>query len=190
MITSWFLSALIASTAYGGNLRAFLMTPEKEKPIDDLAGLTQSGLTWNMVLYGETVERDMERSQVGGKRIREHEKAIFGHFFKKTIFFHQDPVIRQIWDEKEVVEYQLFPFERVTHCCIFFFKTFKIQIFYPADPCLRGRLCHDRVVRPSRDDHGRRVHPAERGKLGSCSKDFRSTSARVFHLVKKVGFFS
>ncbi len=67
VITSWFLSALIASTAYGGNLRAFLMTPEKEKPIDDLAGLAQSGLTWNMVLYGETVERDMERSQVSKK---------------------------------------------------------------------------------------------------------------------------
>ncbi len=65
-LVSWFLSALIASTAYSGSLNAFLMSPEMELPIDSLTALAESGLRWNMVVYGEQVEERMATSKVWG----------------------------------------------------------------------------------------------------------------------------
>ncbi len=32
---------------------------------------------------------------------------------KQHIYFLQDPVIRRIWDEKVVVDYEIFPYNRV-----------------------------------------------------------------------------
>ena len=66
-LVSWFLSALIASTAYSGSLNAFLMSPEMELPIDSLTALAESGLRWNMVVYGEQVEERMATSKVWGE---------------------------------------------------------------------------------------------------------------------------
>ena len=65
-LVSWFLSAPIASTAYSGSLNAFLMSPEMELPIDSLTALAESGLRWNMVVYGEQVEERMATSKVWG----------------------------------------------------------------------------------------------------------------------------
>jgi hypothetical protein len=40
------------NSMYSGNLRAHLMTPDVEKPIDTLQDLFQSGLPWDIVEYG------------------------------------------------------------------------------------------------------------------------------------------
>ena len=63
------------------------MQISSDEPIKDMAELVESGLPWNMVIYGENVEHQLATSQ--------------------------DPVKKKFWREKEVVEYQPFPYERV-----------------------------------------------------------------------------
>ncbi len=58
-----------------------------EKVIETYEQLVNSGLTWNIVLFGEPIERG--------------------------IATHQDPSRKKFWKEKEVVEYEDFPYERV-----------------------------------------------------------------------------
>ncbi len=77
----------MVASGYGGNLRAFIMTPASEEPMGSVADLLESGLPWNMVLYGEKAERDMAVSK--------------------------DPKLKELWLNKEVVEYAEFPYERV-----------------------------------------------------------------------------
>ncbi len=44
VIGSWMLFAFIYTAGYSGNLRAFLMNPEVERPIDSVAAVVESGM--------------------------------------------------------------------------------------------------------------------------------------------------
>ena len=88
VIGGWILSALITAAAYGGTLRAFLLKPEFSSPINTLQEVVESGLPWNFVLYGDE--------------------------FETLLAKQEDEVTRQFWDEKEVVEYNDYPVDRVT----------------------------------------------------------------------------
>ncbi len=82
--------SLVTTASYGGNLRAYLMNPEPRDPIDTLEEVVESGLPFNMAMYGESTERLLAESD--------------------------DPVKRRFWREKVVVEYDQFPYDRVgTH---------------------------------------------------------------------------
>ncbi len=54
---------MIFTSAYGGNLRAFLMTPQYEKAIDTMHDIVNSKLPWTMILYGEEVEAHLMTSK-------------------------------------------------------------------------------------------------------------------------------
>ena len=75
------------TSGYGGILRASLTNPSLEEPIDTFAKVVESGLTWDLILYGEEIENYMATTN--------------------------DPVIRTIWDNKQVVEYDPENLERV-----------------------------------------------------------------------------
>ncbi len=83
----WLLAAFLLTAGYGGNLRAFLMNPPLDDPIDSLEGVLASGLPWEMGIYGEDVEMDMAQS--------EH------------------PTMKAIWDGKIPVLSEKFGFKRV-----------------------------------------------------------------------------
>ncbi len=84
----WIWVSFIVLSSYGGNLRAFLLHPKVPKPINTIEDLVKSGLPWNMVLYGEPIEKVLEETQ--------------------------DPVFKKFWEEKEVVPYKSFPYDRMT----------------------------------------------------------------------------
>ncbi len=83
----WLWVAFIVLSAYGGNLKAFLLRPKVPKPINSLEDLFNSGVPWNMVLFGEPIEKVLEETQ--------------------------DPVFKKFWEEKEVVPYKPFPYDRL-----------------------------------------------------------------------------
>ncbi len=83
----WLWSAFLLTAGYGGNLRAFLMNPPLEDPIDSLQEVADSGLPWEMGIYGEDVEMEMARSE--------------------------DPLMRTIWEGKVPVLGEPFAFEKV-----------------------------------------------------------------------------
>lgn len=76
----WMLYCLLITSAYTGNLKAFLTNPGLTSPIDTLQDVLASGLPWGMVLYGEEEEELMANSPIGS-------------------------TIRTIWDEKNVMPY-------------------------------------------------------------------------------------
>ena len=81
--------SLVITTSYGGNLRAVLTNPQLTKPISNLEDVVNSGLSWNMVLFGENVERMLSEST--------------------------DPVHKQFWRGKDILEYnEILPFHRVS----------------------------------------------------------------------------
>ena len=59
---TWLIGCVIISASYGGELRAFLMTPNYEKEIDTMKDVLDSGLPWNLILYGEEIEGEMAGS--------------------------------------------------------------------------------------------------------------------------------
>ena len=63
VIGVWIIYCLIISSAYSGNLKAYLTTPMYSDPINSLKDVVESGLPWGMVLYGEDEERLMQQSQ-------------------------------------------------------------------------------------------------------------------------------
>ncbi len=83
----WLLFAFLVTAGYGGNLRAFLMNPPLEDPIDTLQKVADSGLPWEMGIYGEDVEMEMARSE--------------------------NPLMKKIWNEKIPVLGEPFAFEKV-----------------------------------------------------------------------------
>ncbi len=83
----WLLSVFVLSAGYGGSLRAFLTTPTYEDPINDLEGVVKSGMPWDLILYGEEVESQLENSQ--------------------------DPIEQVIWKKKRVIEYGSDSYARV-----------------------------------------------------------------------------
>lgn len=82
------LYAFIVTASYGGNLRGFLTNPGTTEPINTVKDMVSSELPWNIVLYGEDVEYDLSVSQ--------------------------DPLVKKLWDKKEVVVHQRMPYERVS----------------------------------------------------------------------------
>ena len=68
-------------------MRAFLLKPEYEEPIDTLEKVLDSGIQWEIGLYGEDVEVQMARSQ--------------------------HPTMKAIWDGKIPVINEAFAFQRV-----------------------------------------------------------------------------
>ena len=74
---------MVVTSAYQGNLRAFLTTPTFSSPINTLAEVIESGLPWGMVMYGEEEERLMAEST--------------------------DPVISTIWNDKIEEPYRPIP---------------------------------------------------------------------------------
>ena len=83
----WVWLAFVFLTTYGGNLRAFLASPARKQPIGSLQELVQSGLPYTFVLYGEPSEKELEMSQ--------------------------DPTIKKFWENKQVIPYEDFSYERV-----------------------------------------------------------------------------
>ena len=81
------LFSFILTAGYGGSLRAFLLKPDFNDPIDNMADIVEGALPWNIVLYGVELDNYLETSP--------------------------DPVVRQFWEGKTVVEYDDFPFQRV-----------------------------------------------------------------------------
>ena len=51
MICVWLLFAFLITSGYGGNLRAFLMNPILEPPINTLDDMLSSGYPWEQVSY-------------------------------------------------------------------------------------------------------------------------------------------
>ncbi len=83
----WIWVSFIVLSSYGGNLRAFLLRPRVPKPINSIKDLVGSRLPWNMVLYGEPIEKVLEETP--------------------------DPIFRKFWEEKEVVPYKPLPYDRM-----------------------------------------------------------------------------
>ena len=51
VICVWLLFAFLITSGYGGNLRAFLMNPILEPPINTLDDMLSSGYPWEQVSY-------------------------------------------------------------------------------------------------------------------------------------------
>ncbi len=84
---TWILFSLVSSAAYSGNLRAFLTNPDMTDPIATLEDLFESEYPWTFVMYGETLEHQMERTT--------------------------DLMLRAFWQGKRIVDYKAFPYHVV-----------------------------------------------------------------------------
>lgn len=86
------LIAFVTTAAYGGSLRAFLMAPNLEDPVDTVKDVLDIGLPRQTVLYGEELEDILEK--------------------------HEDEDLRKFWRGMEPVDFELFPYERVSCTCL------------------------------------------------------------------------
>jgi len=87
IVGCWIISAFILSAAYGGNLRAFFLTPSIEPPIDSMAEVVGNGLPWTMTVTGEEIETYLANTDI--------------------------PLEKALWDGKTEVPYSHFPHEQV-----------------------------------------------------------------------------
>jgi len=87
IIGGWILLAFILGAGYGGNLRAFFLTPKVEPPVDSLLDVVENGLPWTMTITGEEIETYLANSEL--------------------------PLEKRLWDGKTVVPYSHFPHEQV-----------------------------------------------------------------------------
>jgi len=55
---SWLLLCFILGAGYGSNLRAIILKPQKEAPIDTFDELLSSGLPWRMMMFGGYLEKN------------------------------------------------------------------------------------------------------------------------------------
>jgi len=88
LIIVWLTFSFLMTASYSGNLRAYLLTPDRAKPVDSLIELFESGLPWDMVPY----------SAVDG--VLQHSSP-------------DEPIIK-FWKEKENATYDDYIFERVS----------------------------------------------------------------------------
>ncbi len=79
--------AFMVTSAYSGTLRAFLISPVLPNPVDTLEELVESGLSWNMVQYFHPLEEALATSD--------------------------NPAKRKIWEDKVLVPYDAWPYERL-----------------------------------------------------------------------------
>ncbi len=49
----WLWYSFIATASYGGELRAFLLKPKLNSPIDTIMDIVDSGFPWRVVDYGD-----------------------------------------------------------------------------------------------------------------------------------------
>ncbi len=77
------------TTAYGGNLRAFLLHPDATPAVESIGAIVRSGLPWKVVLYGGLDES-------------------WFWFYR-----NEDSDIGRYWREKEGVAFKDMPFEEV-----------------------------------------------------------------------------
>ena len=75
---------MIISYAYSGNLVSFMTVPKLALPIDKLEEVLDSGLPWEMVVYGVEVEDAMASGALG-------------------------PVVKELWEGKIPREYSPTP---------------------------------------------------------------------------------
>ena len=75
---------MIISTAYSGNLVSFMTIPKLARPINTLEDVLDSGLPWEMVVYGVEVEDAMAGGALG-------------------------PVVQELWERKIPREYSPTP---------------------------------------------------------------------------------
>ncbi len=88
IVGSWLVLSLIFSSSYGGNLRAFLMTPRFEQAVENMKDVINSDLSWSMVTYGEEVETYLENSE--------------------------DPVEQAFWNGRTIIDFAEFPYDAVS----------------------------------------------------------------------------
>ena len=86
----WLCLALVLSSSYSGNLRAFILKPEHASSIDSVESIVSSGLPWNIVILGDILEIQLQQ------------QADAGH-----------PLYEKFWNGKETAEYTEFPYQRV-----------------------------------------------------------------------------
>ena len=75
------------TAGYGGNLRAFFLTPKYTRPIENMQDVVDSGLPWTMTITGEEVETYLANTEV--------------------------PLEKRLWEGKTVVPYSDFPHKEV-----------------------------------------------------------------------------
>ncbi len=88
MACEWFIFAFLITTTYGGNLRAFLLTPQLSESIETVDEVITSGMPWKVVIYGDE-----------GQSWNEN---------------HTNPAVRYYWANKVPMKFTEFPFEAVS----------------------------------------------------------------------------
>ena len=83
----WMLVSLIITQAYSGSLKAFLTNPGLTVPISTVAELLESGFSWEMVLYGEDVEKELSESEDKALKTFWDDKEVVPHESKTDLFF-------------------------------------------------------------------------------------------------------
>ncbi len=73
--------------SYSGVLRASLIRPDYERPIESIQDIVKSGLSWKIVLYGSTYETLLKNNP--------------------------DEFYVRFWKEKETISYNEFPYQTV-----------------------------------------------------------------------------
>ncbi len=87
VVGGWLLFSFILTASYGGNLRAFFMTPKYTEPVENMLDVVESGLPWTMTITGEEIETYLANTE--------------------------EPVEQQLWAGKTVVPYSDFPHKEV-----------------------------------------------------------------------------
>ena len=81
----WLMYGFIMTAAYGGQLRASLLSPDFIEPINTIRDIVDSGLTWEIVDYGDTTFATM-KNQDGYDILMEKKKDIpFKNFPFETV---------------------------------------------------------------------------------------------------------
>ena len=141
----WLFFCFILSTGYAGNLKAFLTTPSSDQPIRTVRELVDSGLPYNTVLYGESVEVALNQTR--------------------------DPLLKEFWGGKEVVEYEAVPYEKVLHDDFAMQRGLAITCTHVSDEeRVRAKVRDGSLELHADQDCANRLHPSERRVTGPpCS---------------------
>jgi len=134
----WLIFSFLITASYSGNLRAFLMTPERDKPIESIQDLFESGLNWNSVDYS-LVDLIVQNTP-------------------------DDQKLQEFWKEKEVAEYEDYIYKRVNFHTFQVLQ--RVQLFSAFERF--QRLGSRRGVPISDgDEHFHRIHHHEWPKTGA-----------------------
>ncbi len=84
---AWLLFTLIITSAYSGNLRAYLLKPKMHPAVETISDIVSSGLPWSMVLWGDDLGVSLSQAK--------------------------DPDMKTFWEKMRSEEYSNFPYETV-----------------------------------------------------------------------------